>query len=299
MEASLRSVELGGSRQWILVRGHRAKPLLLFLHGGPGAPAMAHARNFAPGIESDFLVVHWDRYGVGKSCRLADATSEFRTSREVSDAEQLIDQLLAHYGPRPVMLVGHSYGSYLGVTLAVRRPDLVSAFVGVGQVASSLHDEQQRQDAWLRSCAIVARDNRLLRALDRDAPWNRAPHVLRYGGVWTTRRDVAALAAASFGAPEYTGLDMVRTLVGMHRARRHFVWDGPTLPLVSSATRFEMPVHCFMGRHDRLTSAAGARAWFEAIDAPAKQWVDFDDSAHMPFLEEPNHFHAALRDVLQ
>lgn len=38
--ASLERVELGGVGQWILIRGQPGKPLVLFLHGGPGMPMM-------------------------------------------------------------------------------------------------------------------------------------------------------------------------------------------------------------------------------------------------------------------
>lgn len=66
--AVLEELDLSGSRQWVLIRGQdRTKPVLLFLHGGPGMPAMYLAHAWQSGLERDFVVVHWDRRGAGKS----------------------------------------------------------------------------------------------------------------------------------------------------------------------------------------------------------------------------------------
>ena len=59
---------LGGSKQWVLIRGSNIKnPLLLFLHGGPGMPTMYLAHDFQRDLEQSFIVVQWDRRGAGKS----------------------------------------------------------------------------------------------------------------------------------------------------------------------------------------------------------------------------------------
>jgi pimeloyl-ACP methyl ester carboxylesterase len=65
--ASLEQITLGGTPQWVLIRGRsRQNPLVLFLHGGPGMPLMYLAHSFKRGLENDFIVVQWDRRGQGK-----------------------------------------------------------------------------------------------------------------------------------------------------------------------------------------------------------------------------------------
>jgi pimeloyl-ACP methyl ester carboxylesterase len=68
--ASLERVRIGGVDQYILIRGNDASlPVLLFLHGGPGMPAMYLAHSFQRELEKEFVVVQWDRRGAGKSYR--------------------------------------------------------------------------------------------------------------------------------------------------------------------------------------------------------------------------------------
>ena len=64
-------VTLGGARQAINVRGaDRANPILLYVHGGPGAVEMPFAWSFQRPWEDFFTVVQWDQRGAGKSYAL-------------------------------------------------------------------------------------------------------------------------------------------------------------------------------------------------------------------------------------
>ena len=59
--ASLEAVDINGDRQYLLIRGKdKTTPVLLFLHGGPGMPAMYLGHRFQRPLEKDFVVVHWD-----------------------------------------------------------------------------------------------------------------------------------------------------------------------------------------------------------------------------------------------
>ena len=66
-------VTLGGAQQAINVRGaDRANPILLYVHGGPGAVEMPFAWSFQRPWEDFFTVVQWDQRGAGKSYALND-----------------------------------------------------------------------------------------------------------------------------------------------------------------------------------------------------------------------------------
>ena len=72
------------------------------------------------------------------------------------------------------------------------------------------------------------------------------------------------------------------------------MYDGPSLPLYESVGSLAVPVYFFEGRRDYVSPTACAERLFAALSAPSKTWVWFDDSAHFPFLDEPEHFHQAL-----
>jgi hypothetical protein len=62
--ASLERIRIGEVDQYILIRGNDSSlPVLLFLHGGPGMPAMYLAHAFQPELEKEFVVVQ-----VGSPC---------------------------------------------------------------------------------------------------------------------------------------------------------------------------------------------------------------------------------------
>ncbi len=49
--------------------------------------------------------------------------------------------LLKKYGKKKLFLLGHSWGSVLGVRVAQHRPELLYAYIGVGQVVNMRRNE--------------------------------------------------------------------------------------------------------------------------------------------------------------
>jgi len=90
---SLEQITLGGIGQWILTRGwDKSNPVLLFLHGGPGAPLFTYAREIGVGakLEQHFVMVYWEQRGTGKSFSFSIPEASMTIEHFVRDAYELV-----------------------------------------------------------------------------------------------------------------------------------------------------------------------------------------------------------------
>jgi len=134
---ALEQVDIGGTKQWISIRGlNRANPVLLMIHGGPGSPTMATSWAFQTPWEDYFTVVQWDQRGVGKNHATADIKALANTmtvERMVQDGEEMVGYLRKRLQKDKIVVLGFSWGSHIGAMVAQRRPEWLYAYVGVGQ----------------------------------------------------------------------------------------------------------------------------------------------------------------------
>ena len=127
--AELQSISLGGFPQTVLLRGNdRRNPILLYVHGGPGASQMPIARTYSDELEKHFVVAHWDQRGAGASCAGVDWNT-LSLDQNVNDTIDLAEKLGQG---KKIFIIGHSWGSLVGAWAVPRRPDLFYAYVGTG-----------------------------------------------------------------------------------------------------------------------------------------------------------------------
>src|SRR5438067_6002167 len=133
-----RYVEIGGIEQWITIRGEdRKNPVLLFLHGGPGDATNPWGYAAFRSWLKAFTVVQWDQRGAGRTLGKSgpSVAATITIDRLTQDGIEPAETLRRTLQKDKIILVGHSWGSILGVFMAKARPDLFSAFVVTGQVA--------------------------------------------------------------------------------------------------------------------------------------------------------------------
>ena len=83
---------------WVLLRGQdKSKPLLLYVHGGPGSAEMALAHRSMALLEEHFVCVNWDQRGAGKSFAPGSNPRTMKIPQFVEDAIALIEVLRAHF----------------------------------------------------------------------------------------------------------------------------------------------------------------------------------------------------------
>ena len=298
-------LSINGSTQWISIRGRdRRNPVLLFLHGGPGSPTMPADYTFQGPWEDYFTVVQWDQRGTGKTYAAnnpAVLASTMTEEQMLSDAEQIVRYLRKKFGKERIFLLGHSWGTVLGIALAQRHPEWYHAYVGVGQMVNTKKSEQEGYEfalAQARSHHNTAAEQDLLAiapyASDAgDIPLNKI-NVQRkwltyYGGLTYGRTDFAYEANAWTLSPDYSGKELDAIDDGSGYSLSHLLPAFETLNY-ENVVKFECPIFLFQGRHDYTTSYRVAEDWFQRVNAPYKKLVWFQNSAHMPMQEEPGRF---------
>ncbi|MGH8054578.1 MAG: alpha/beta fold hydrolase [Stenotrophomonas sp.] len=298
----LEKVRIGGIDQWISIRGNNPRnPVLLMLHGGPGWVAMPTSWYFQRGWEEYFTVVQWDQRGAGKTYASNDpalVTPTLNVAQMVADTEEMAAWVRRELGKEKIFVLGHSWGSYLGLELARRKPQWLHAYIGMGQVANAPESER-RGWAWALEMARKDRNAEAIAELQSVAPYaqgaERVPvadlmkqrkWLNYYGGMVYGRDGGSAEAAAVKLAPEYTDDDLAKVWQGIDTSVDALLSNVLTTDF-SNVKALDCPVILFLGRHDRNVSSTVAAEWFEQLQAPSKRVVWFENSAHEMMNEEP------------
>ena len=298
---------IGGVDQWVMIRGRSVEnPLLVILHGGPGSSETALFRSFNASLEEAFTVVYWDQRGAGRSYSRSIPAVSMNIDRFVADLNELIDRLLARFGKPRVVILGHSWGSALGVLYANRFPAKVAAYVGVGQVADMAASEAasyafalaKAEERGHRKAAKALRaigpPPHTMKAIGTERRW-----LMAMGGVFGPNRSVAGLLWRGVTSPEFSVLDLVRLIQGSGFSLRLLWPELMAGNIQRDVRRFEMPVFFLLGRRDMQVVASVAAAYFEVIEAPHKELVWFENSGHMAPFEEPELFNRAMVEVVR
>lgn len=307
----LEALEIGGIKQWISVRGaNPANPILLFIHGGPGAPVMPESWTFQRPWEDYFTVVQWDQRGAGKTFAAAGGKPDPSMSidRMQADTEELITYLRRTYGKDKIYVMGYSWGSILGLKVAQRHPEWLYAYIGVGQVVNGRRNEAVGYAETLAEAR--ARGNETaVRELEALAPypgplddlaavfgkvsverkWNLALGGLNYG---RTEDDNSATLALS---PDYTDAEAALVGPGESISERALAADMLRVDF-DPVTNFGCPVFIFAGAHDRTTPESVAAAYVARIQAPEKRLFVIHNAAHSVMQSAPGEM---LVDLVQ
>lgn len=304
------NVEVNGSIQNIRVRAaKKGLPVILFLHGGPGVCDRHNILRDHSDLAEDFTLVCWDQRGSGKSYTPDIKKSVPKVADYVDDVEFMLEYLTGKFGVRKVAMVGHSWGSIIGVLVAARRPDLLFAYVGEGQFV----DGDRNEEGSYRFCLEEAKrrgDKKALAALEKGAPVDgvypdnksmmiQRDCLSRYGGAIHGGKQglVKGLLMPLLKTKEYSLADIVKYAQGATYLT-DVMWPDVVGQRLSAIKSLDVPVVITQGRHDYNTPSAIAKEWFDALSAPAKKWVWFENSAHSPDVEEPEKWSAVLKEEL-
>jgi len=307
VQPGLHKISLGGVEQTLQIYSNDvSKPLLLVLHGGPGYAMLPLLHETNSALEDDFTVVNWDQRGAGRSYSAAIPLDSMTLAQLVADAHELTGYLKTAFGQQKIFILGHSFGTLIGMQLIQSYPQDYRALASVGQVVNVIENEQLSYDFALSQAAAnhnllaITELNDVGRpdddgeyadeaGYDVTAAWMGHYGGDLYGETSTDEIEQALLDSdiyANYQAELVNGWDF-----SQHLFDDPYVWE---LDLRSDIPQVSVPVYFFTGRHDYDTPWALVVEYYNQLVAPAKGLIWFENSAHFPFYEEPVPFNNAL-----
>ena len=304
-------IEVNGVRQGMFIESESAdNPVMLFLHGGPGSPEFPFTQDYPTGLEELFTVCWWEQRGSGLSYQKEIPHGAMTIEQMIDDALAVIDYLRKRFGKEKIYVMGHSWGSLLGVLVAQRAPELIYAYIGIGQVARQ--DESERLAyAYMLESFRAAGNKKMVRRLEK-YPLDRGAAIdfeylsVRSAGMvklgigmmhrWTSMVK-PVLAVLRFKG--YTMREKMNYPAG-NSFSLECLWDDVLrTDLFTQVPRLDVPVYILHGVFDYQVSYVIARDYLRALEAPVKGFYTFGESAHSPCFEEPEKMRRILReDVL-
>ncbi|MEO8001874.1 MAG: alpha/beta hydrolase [Arenimonas sp.] len=288
-------IVIGGIEQWVAIHGADcSKPLVLFIHGGPGNALSPYAHAVYGAWEKDFTLVQWDQRGAGRTFLRNPETAESSLTVELmtQDGIELASYLTDHLHKKKVILLGSSWGTILGANMAKSRPELFHAYLGTGQIVN-YRDNQSGTIVTLLALAKADQDTKTITAIEAlgPPPWTNprnfgiARRITRVyeaktatatpAGWWKPEAQYATPEdeAAAEAADDYSYLQFV----GLKGDGMFSRVDLPAL-----GTHFETPIYLIMGASDLVTVPDVAKRYFDSIVAPRKEYFLLPAVGHDP-----------------
>ena len=311
---AVEQVKLGGLDQWIYIRSEdQSNPVMLFLHGGPGSPEAPPVTLHNTGLEEHFVVVNWDQRGAGKSYRRNIPAETMNLEQFIQDALELSEMLIDRFGVEKIYLVGHSWGTIVGTHAAERRPDLFHAYIGIGQAVDFIEAEKISYRFTLDRAKETG-NTQAIAELEAIGPPPYNPEdfqesigiqrkwLFKFGGEAYGKTNRPAyerqIITEVLFFPDYTLFDTYRFLAGNLSSFKLLLDDLLAVDFVNQVPGLEVPVYFIAGRYDYVTVSEMVELYYEILDAPQKELIWFEYSAHSPNFEEPELFIQTMAEIL-
>ncbi|MGL9731055.1 alpha/beta fold hydrolase [Enterococcus sp. DIV0756] len=311
-------VTLGGIEQYIQTRGEDiSNPIILILHGGPGSTMAYYSYCWQTPFEKDYTIVHWDQRGCGNTYYHDKEAEKPTLDLLLTDLDELVDYLRTKYNKQKLLIMGHSWGTFLAGIYSRKHPEKISAYIGVSQMLDFRKSEQVSAKEAIR----LAKDNgntqdeqEIKRQLElllqiRKIDQQLAPKFLKLRKLkdkyLPKGQSISALETIMLGifSPYMTVNDLkwlfnFKALIHSNSELYEALLLGNGLSMYQYGLSYEMPVAIFAGEYDWITPYSLADQYFNDITAPYKTFISMKNVGHVPFMDQSKEFSKVLSDTL-
>ena len=272
--------EFRGYQTWYRITGEfgQGKTPLVVLHGGPGC-THDYVDSFKDLAVSGRPVIHYDQIGNGKSTHLTAAPPEFWT---VDFFLAELDNLLHTLGlDEGYALLGQSWGGMLAAEHAVRRPSGLRALI----IANSPASMALWSSEALRLRTALPQDVQDSLTRNEEAGSIDSVEYHEASRAFYDRHVCRIQPWPDEVARTFTAMDIDPTVYHAMNGPTefHVIGSMKDWSIIDRLHRIQVPTLLISGRYDEATPAT-VQPYADLI--PDVRWTIFENSSHMPHVEE-------------
>ncbi len=290
--SEIKTYHLNGYPQKILFEGKsKNAPIIIYLHGGPGAPVpfCAGVRGLFPEITDHFIMVYWDQLGCGLNDYPIDDT--FSVDSYTQMTVDLIEAVRRDFPENPINLFGVSWGSVLAANAAVRVPGLLNRAVVYGQVTKELFFNKEVFDT-LEKAGLSGKDQEKLEQLKRAGSIGQkeirtmakliSGHTEGYQAKRGGKTPMGRIILGLLTSPDYTIKDVKAVAVNGTRKNQSLLQELICLDLRDTLAQITIPYLIMQGETDIVTSTKFIEAFVRESGNDHLRFELVKSSGHLP-----------------
>ena len=300
-------VDINGTKQWINIYGQdKTNPVLLYLHGGPGAATSPIDYVFTRKWSDVYTVVTWDQRNSGKSYDKDNVSEKITKDIMIEDGVEMTTFLINYLKKDRITLLGHSWGSIYGANLVLDYPEYYEAFIGTGQCIDIDENEQRLYEAAGKWTEGDSKGKEILAGWSPDnddtidALKARTKIMKRYGyDMMKDGRDYNIVTTLMFN-PNYTLKDYIEYIKSVEVSMEpymDFFSNGLTECSLKERYKYEVPYYNINGDMDYQTNYELACEYFKKVNAPDKKMYVMKDGTHGLLESRSEEFSEYLHDI--
>ncbi|MEZ5347366.1 MAG: alpha/beta hydrolase [Pyrinomonadaceae bacterium] len=300
--------------QRLTIRGNDvSNPVLLRVHGGPGEFHMPQFYRLSGNdLEDLFTVCYWDQRGSGPAYNDSIPTSSINLNQIVDDGIAVAEYLKAKFGKEKIYIEGISWGTVVSAFMVKKKPELFKAYIGVGQAGNALQNETLSYNYVLNE-ARKRNDISAIKELEsigsppyksKDEATNAIPrqrkYVVKYSSTRMPFSNTQALKTALLYDGWSMGFKYKLMTQGQYGISAPILWKETMtdLDMSKEMPEWTIPVYIIQGELDHFAETSVAKAYFDSLTAPKKEFFLLKNTGHFASAENSKRYREIIENVV-
>ena len=298
-------VNINNIEQYFIHYPRKSNVSLIFLHGGPGE-SEAYFLYKMHSKTQNYNLVYYDQRGAGKTqLKNKSSVNDINIDTLIIDLKQTVEYVKKKYNSKYIILLGHSWGSVLGIEFIKKYPNYVSAYIGMGQVVNFKKGEKIGFD----HCYDIVEKSGNKKYIEKIEKLKNYPFIINKNNIFEIFKSFREIQVKYKLAGYYEGNDKLNKIIkqspvftfrdafnntsSVNKNIMYYLIDYDTSKFIN----FNIPIFFICGETDWQVPTIAVREYFNSITAPDKDLFIAEHAGHLLNIENTKDYNIILEGI--